>query len=103
MNWIDLLRAVFGLAITLGLIGLAAYAARKYMPEVLARLQGTVERREKRLRVIETLMLDPSRRLVLVRVDDEERLLLLGEGRELIEPRGPSAPSGHDLHSGDML
>ena len=26
-------------------------------------------------------------RLVLVRVDDEERLILLGEGRELIEPR----------------
>jgi len=33
-------------------------------------------------------VLDPARRLVLVRVDSEERLLLLGEGRELIEPRG---------------
>ena len=30
----------------------------------------------------------------LVRVDAEERLILLGEGRELIEPRGPVAPSG---------
>jgi flagellar protein FliO/FliZ len=28
---------------------------------------------------------------VLVRIDDEERLLILGEGRELIEPRGPEA------------
>ena len=37
--------------------------------------------------VVETLVLDPARRLVLVRVDDEERLILLGEGRELIEPR----------------
>ena len=40
------------------------------------------------MQVVETLVLDPARRLVLVRIDDEERLLLLGEGRELIEPRG---------------
>ena len=39
---------------------------------------------------VETLVLDPARRLVLVQVDDEERLILLGEGRELIEPRGPA-------------
>ena len=38
------------------------------------------------------VLLDPARRLVLVRVDDEERLILLGEGRELIEPRQPGAP-----------
>jgi flagellar protein FliO/FliZ len=85
MNFLDLFRAVFGLAITLGIIGLAAWAARRYAPEVLARFQG--ERAARRLQVLETLVLDPSRRLVLVRVDDEERLILLGEGRELIEPR----------------
>jgi flagellar protein FliO/FliZ len=28
---------------------------------------------------------------VLVRIDNEERLVMLGEGRELIEPRGPEA------------
>jgi flagellar protein FliO/FliZ len=38
---------------------------------------------------VETLVLDPARRLVLVRVDDEERLILLGEGREMIEPSQP--------------
>ncbi len=90
MNLLDLLRAVFGLAITLGLIGLAAYAVRRYAPELMARMQ--TERKERRLKVLETLVLDPSRRLVLVRVDDEERLILLGEGRELIEPRGPVIP-----------
>lgn len=86
MNLLDLLRAIFGLAITLGLIGLAAYAVRRYAPELMARMQ--TQRKERRLNVLETLVLDPSRRLVLVRVDDEERLILLGEGRELIEPRG---------------
>lgn len=98
MNWIDLLRAIFGLAITLGLIGLAAYAVRRYAPDLMARLQGTGIRQERRLKVLETLMLDPSRRLVLVKVDSEERLLLLGEGRELIEPRGVEVkPLAQDL------
>lgn len=92
MNFLDLFRAVFGLAITLGIIGLAAWAARRYAPGLLARLQA--ERGARRLQVLETLVLDPSRRLVLVRVDAEERLILLGEGRELIEPRGPAIPTG---------
>ena len=87
MNFLDLARAVFGLAVTLGLIGIAAWAARRYAPQILARLNA--ERGERRLQVVETLVLDPARRLVLVRVDDEERLILLGEGRELIEPRQP--------------
>lgn len=90
MNFLDLARAVFGLAITLGIIGLAAWAARRYAPQLLARLQA--ERGARRMEVVETLVLDPARRLVLVRVDDEERLILLGEGKELIEPRGPGAP-----------
>jgi len=85
MNFLDLARAVFGLAFTLGIIGLCAWAARRYAPQLMARLQA--HRGERRLQVVETLVLDPARRLVLVRVDDEERLLILGEGRELIEPR----------------
>ncbi len=87
MNFLDLFRAIFGLAITLGIIGLAAWAARRYAPEILARFQGP-QGQARRMKVVETLVLDPSRRLVLIRVDDEERLILLGEGRELIEPRG---------------
>ncbi|MGW8706029.1 FliO/MopB family protein [Brevundimonas sp. NPDC055814] len=88
MNFLDLFRAIFGLAITLGIIGLAAWAARRYAPEILARFQGP-QGQVRRMKVVETLVLDPSRRLVLIRVDDEERLILLGEGRELIEPRQP--------------
>lgn len=90
MSFLDFARAILGLAFTLGLIGLAAWALRRYAPQMMARLQA--QRGERRLKVIETLVLDPARRLVLVRVDQEERLLLLGEGRELIEPRdqGPA-------------
>jgi flagellar protein FliO/FliZ len=88
--FLSLLRAAFALAIVLGLVLGLAYALRRYAPQLLARFQG--EHGERRLSVVETLVLDPARRLVLVRVDDEERLLLLGEGQELIEPRQLPAP-----------
>jgi len=81
------LRAIFALAVTLGLVGLAAVAMRKFGPEAMARLQTL--RKERRLVLVESLMLDPARRLVLIRLDDEERLVLLGEGRmlETLKPR----------------
>ena len=80
-------QAIMALAVTLGLIGLLAYGLRRYAPQLMARMQA--QRGERRLRVVETLVLDPARRLVLVRVDQEERLLLLGDGKELLEPRSP--------------
>ena len=90
MTFLDLLRGVLSLAITLGLIGLVAWASRRYLPQLMARM--TAQKGERRMRVVETLVLDPARRLVLVRVDSEERLILLGEGKELIEPRGDGRP-----------
>ena len=84
----DLARAVFALVLTLGLIGLAAVAARRFGPEWLTRLQRP--KAERRLAVVESLPLDPARRLVLVRLDGRERLLLLGEGRWLGDAPGGS-------------
>ncbi|NEX94592.1 flagellar biosynthetic protein FliO [Caulobacter sp. 17J65-9] len=93
MDFLDFLRAILALAVTLGLIGLAAWAVRKYAPDLMARLQA-VRPGERRLKVVESLVLDPTRRLLLVRVDEEERLILLGEGRELVEPRRrPAKPA----------
>lgn len=92
MDFLDFMRAILALAATLGLIGLAAWAVRKYAPDLMARLQARPG--ERRLKVVESLVLDPTRRLLLVRVDEEERLILLGEGRELIEPRRrPAKPA----------
>ena len=85
MDVTSIFKAVFALAVVLGLILALAYGLRRYAPNVLARLSAP--RGRKRLEVVETLVLDPTRRVILVRVDDEERLILLGEGRELIEPR----------------
>jgi flagellar protein FliO/FliZ len=84
MNIADFARAVFALAMTLGLLGLCAVGLRRYGPDVLARFAGS--KAQRRLAVVETLALDPSRRLVLVSCDGREQLLLLGEGRLLETP-----------------
>jgi flagellar protein FliO/FliZ len=88
MDLADMARAIAALALTLGLIGLAAVLARRYGPGMLFRT--TQPKAQRRLAVVETLMLDPARRLVLVRFDGEERLLLLGEGRVLAERAAPT-------------
>jgi flagellar protein FliO/FliZ len=83
MDFTALLKAVFALALTLGLIGLGAVALRRFGPDALARLAQP--KRLRRLAVSESLVLDPTRRLVLVSCDGQEMLLLLGEGRVLAE------------------
>ncbi|MFZ0268079.1 hypothetical protein [Caulobacter sp.] len=81
MDIFELIRAVAALAVTLGLVGLAGVALRKFGPDAMSRL--TTLRRDRRLQVVETLVLDPTRRLVLFTLDGEERLLMLGEGQLL--------------------
>jgi flagellar protein FliO/FliZ len=83
MDFADFAKAAFALALTLGLIGLAAVALRKYGPDAMARI--SMQRMDRRLRVVESLVLDPTRRLVLVECDGVERLILLGEGRLLAD------------------
>jgi flagellar protein FliO/FliZ len=89
MHIADVVRMVAALAVTLGLMGLCVVALRRFGPETMRRLQGA--RRDRRLSVVETLVLDPSRRLVLVRFDNEERLILLGDGRMLSSNPAPSS------------
>ena len=89
MDFVDFVRAAAALALTLGLIGVAAVLGRRYGPAALFKLQPKTTRR---LAVVESLVLDPSRRLVVVRFDDRERLLLLGEGRVLAEGAVRPAP-----------
>jgi flagellar protein FliO/FliZ len=81
MDFPDFARAIFALAVTLGLVGLAAVALRRFGPDALARF--TAAKKDRRLAVVESLVLDPARRLVLVSCDGKETLILLGEGRVL--------------------
>jgi len=86
-----LIRAVAALAITLGLVGLAGVALRKFGPDALSRI--TALRKDRRMQVVETLVLDPTRRLVLFTLDGEERLLMLGEGQLLDWAPGKARPA----------
>ena len=81
--FVDFARTVFALLLTLGLVGLAAVALRRFGPDAVARFAKA--KKDRRLAVVETLVLDPARRLVIVSCDGKERLLLLGEGR-LVSP-----------------
>jgi flagellar protein FliO/FliZ len=90
MGIAEIARMIAALAVTLGLGGLALVAVRRFAPLAVLKIKPPAERR---LAVVESLMLDPQRRLVLVRCDDEEHLILLGEGR-LLSQRSAAAAKG---------
>jgi flagellar protein FliO/FliZ len=52
----------------------------------------------RRLKVVETLPIDHKRRLVLVRRDDKEHLLVLGPETETVVEAGIVAVEGEDDH-----
>jgi flagellar protein FliO/FliZ len=94
----DYLRFLLALAAVLALIGLCAWLARRFR---LGGLTGTIVR-SGRLQLLETLPIDGRQRLILVRRDDREHLLLIGqEGGQVIErgiepamPKAPASPTG---------
>ncbi len=81
MIFLTVIQALFALAVSLGLFGLGVYAFRRWGPIGILKL---TPREDRRLELVESLALDPTRRLVLVRLDKHEHLLLLGEGRRIV-------------------
>ena len=69
-----LLQALASLIFVIGLIGLMAWGLRRIESSKLARefKQG------RRMQVVEQLYLDPRHKIVLVRRDDTEHMLVLG-------------------------
>ena len=88
MDAIDIARYFGALVLVLGLLGLAWVAARKYgLPGVVA--PGG----ERRLAVVETLMLDARHKAYLLRRDDTEHLVVIGpQGTTTVET-GMAAPA----------
>lgn len=80
MEWSDYLRFVIALAFVLGLIGLLAWAARR--SGIVAR--PTVAGGTQRLAVLEVRPVDAKHRLVLIRRDDTEHLIMLGANSDLL-------------------
>lgn len=78
MDFLDWARALFALIATLALIVGVAYGARR-----LGMLQPGAAG-VKRMRITETLLIDTRRRMVIVRVDEREHVLLLGPGGDVV-------------------
>jgi len=81
-------RAVFALIAVVGLIGLLGLAVRRFAPQAMIGARSG-----KRLAVVEALTLDPKRRLVLVRRDGVEHLVLLGPETAMVVERGITPPA----------
>jgi flagellar protein FliO/FliZ len=83
MEATSLIQATIALLFVLGLIGLVNLALKRYgLEKLLYALQKKGE--GKRLSVEETLVLDARRRLVLVKCDKTEHLILLGATTEQV-------------------
>ena len=94
MDVVDFAQYFAALAVVLGLLGLFALAGTqgwftKFVNSLATKgLERT--KRERRLRVSESLVLDPRRRVVIVKIDEEEQVLLLGAGTEIVLDRRPA-------------
>ena len=98
MDLIDFSRYFAALLVVLGLLGgFALLARRGLIPGSIQGLSGFSglsggPRPERRLSVKETVILDPRRRVVIVKADDQEHVLLLGPERETLLSTRPARP-----------
>jgi flagellar protein FliO/FliZ len=85
----DYLRFMLALAFVLGLILGAALLAKRFGlgNQAPMRLRG-----QKRLAIVESMALDTKHRLVLVRRDQTEHLIVVGATSDLVVETGITAP-----------
>ena len=89
MDLLDIARYLGALLLVLGLIGFAGLAARRFGLPGLAKPAST-----RRLKIVETLMISPRQRLVLLRRDDVEHLVMVcPDGASVIEASIAAPPS----------
>ncbi|MEM8987125.1 MAG: flagellar biosynthetic protein FliO [Pseudomonadota bacterium] len=99
MDGVSALRVIFALMSVLAMIGLFALAARRFGLADLAangRFGGLAAAGRKRLAVTETLAIDPRRRLLLIRRDDTEHLVLLTQDGAAVIEQGVKQNEGSD-------
>lgn len=86
---LDFARYVAGLVLVLGLLaGFAFILRRGYAQGLIPGFPG--QGHERRMRLVESLMIDPRRRVVIVEVDETEHVVLLGAERETLLDSRPA-------------
>ncbi|MBM3536166.1 MAG: hypothetical protein FJX60_24430 [Alphaproteobacteria bacterium] len=93
MDFATYLKFTLSLGLVLALFGAILWAAKRYLPGM-----RIGNRTGRRLQLVEVLMLDTRRRVVLVRRDDVEHLVLLGATSETVIERGIAPPSTFAKH-----
>lgn len=87
MDSAQLLRFAAALAFVLSLMGLLALVMRRINNG------GTVmPMSRRRLKLVETLPIDPRRKLAIIRCDDREHLVILGTNTETVIESGFKSP-----------
>ena len=86
LETINYFKFVLALLFVLGLIGGLAIIAKRVG---LGNRGPIVRGKSRRLSIIETMVLDPKRRVVLIQRDNSEHLLLLGTNNEQVINDGP--------------
>ena len=84
LDYGDYFQFLLALIFVIGLIALATALVRRFGLGGALRLGQNVGRRGRRLSVVEIAPIDARRRLVLVRRDDVEHLILLGANSEIL-------------------
>ena len=88
---LDYVRFLLALILVIGLIGLLALLARRMgfgAVRLSPAFRGKSRDDRRRLAVVEVANVDARRRLVLIRRDDTEHLVLLGVNRDLLVESG---------------
>lgn len=89
----DVLRFFLALAMVLILIGLLAWFVRHFrIGGFMSAVAGSG-----RIGIVQTLAIAPRQRLILIRRDDREHLLLIGHDREQVVERDIRPPGGAAL------
>ncbi len=91
MEFDTYIRFIVALVFVLALIGLLTWLVRHFG---LGGRIGSRNRRKSRIGVVELAPVDAKRRLVLVRRDAQEHLILLGVSSELLVESGFTSPGG---------
>ena len=81
MDVVSYTRFMLALVFVLGLIWLVMKLVQKYG---LGHAIPKTDPKKRRLQVIESLVLDTKRRVILLRRDDREHLILLGAGDDTL-------------------
>ncbi len=81
------IRAAAALVFVLALLGVFAFVARRFGGGAVP------SKRQKRLTIVEVAAVDPKRRLVLIKRDQVEHLVMIGGGQDLVIESGIGAAS----------